>query len=131
MALLLDVSKARPYDPAALRAALRRAGIPDTVTFTPLPRAAPRMRLHAWDLGDRTRLLRWESTGIAVARGAPRPGRTPDSRMVVAVVSAGEWTLTRAGETTRYARADPALLVLDDTTPFDFRRTDSGTSPSE
>lgn len=121
MALLLDVSKARPYDPAALRAALRRAGLPGTVAVTPLPSTAPRMRLHHWALGDGSALLRLESTGVAVSRRAGPPGR-----MAVAVISPGEWTLTHHGAVAPLPDA-PTLVAVDADTPFDFRRTGTGT----
>ncbi|MBH0780814.1 helix-turn-helix domain-containing protein [Nocardia bovistercoris] len=127
MTLLLDVTKARPYDPVALRTALRRAGLADSLTVTPLPRSEPRMRLHNWNLGDGSALLRLESTGIAAARSAPRPGAGPAARMAVAVLSPGDWTLTQHGRTVAAPPEEPALVAVDDAAPFDFRRTCSGT----
>ncbi|WP_109524092.1 MULTISPECIES: AraC family transcriptional regulator [Nocardia] len=127
MALLLDVSKARPYDPAALRAALREAGLPDTVSVTPLPRTSPRIRLHQWDLGDGTALMRLESTGIAAARTAVRGGAAPVARMAVAVLSPGDWTLTHQGTVIGPSPGEPTLVAVDHATPFDFRRGGTGT----
>ncbi|MFC3960944.1 AraC family transcriptional regulator [Nocardia jiangsuensis] len=122
MALLLDVSPARPLDPAALRAALRRAGLPPTVTLSPLHRSAARLRLHRWSLGDGAALARLESTGIAV-RARPRTGA---AGLAVAVFSPGEWSLTHHHVVTPEPD-EPTLAVIDETAPLDFRRADSGT----
>ncbi|MFC8043229.1 helix-turn-helix domain-containing protein [Nocardia sp. NPDC057353] len=123
MALLLDVSPARPHDPAALRSALRRAGLPPTVTLSPLPRTAPRLRLHRWRLGDGAALARLESTGIAVRA---RPDTAAVARIAVAVFSPGEWTLAHHRVLTPTSD-EPTLVLIDGTAPLDFRRTGSGT----
>ncbi|WP_288049362.1 helix-turn-helix domain-containing protein [Nocardia sp.] len=79
-----------------------------------------------WRLGDGTWLMCWRYETFAVS--ARRDDRAdPVSRLVtIAVLTPGDWTLTRAGAQVRLPPGEPALVAVDQSQTFDFRAHGGG-----
>ncbi|RPA19817.1 helix-turn-helix domain-containing protein [Gordonia sp. OPL2] len=131
MTLILDTATLDPGGRTTeLQQAFRAAGATAGVAITPLVSGD---RFHAqisgWPLGEGATLMTIDSDPIAVALSRSHLGADPVGRVALACVSPGSWTLRQGGVVTESSgdRA-AALLLVDQSHPFDFRRTDRGSA---
>lgn len=122
MALLLDTSTVAPRTLGVeLHSAFCAAGGTAAARLIPAHTTVFRSRIHGWDMGGGTRLMRLSGDPLIIASSAGRIAQYPTERITLMRSGSGTWTHTQHGVTSHAVTGQPTLLVVDQSVPFELR----------